>query len=309
MTQEETGRNLVLHRQDGFRRNFPKLSLVVGMCLLTVMNLFYAANRSEFVVSGSSPLYSFGTLTLLLSGAFFLGLAGLSYLWFGGRQSNTRMQRRDASGKVNLSINKITADAFFKNGRILVLVAVLYAVFFALVDAIIIYQPTVDFFTIYNVSGVTFRVLTCCGGPADIPVFLFYFPSQHLGLQLVPLSVLLMILVSSLVGLNISLLYMATRLSRGTSAGIAPRSGAGVKRTKGGSFSSVVGAAFGLFSGCPTCAAAFFLSMVAGSGATAVSSLLSEYQPAIVALTIPLLLGSIYWQAKSVRILMQGCSV
>ena len=276
------------------------------------------------MVSGASPLYAFTSLAILLSGAFFLGMAGITLMLY-ARSSPWPYQLRsvpavqpETNNRDTLSsspaISKVVSEAFFGQYRVVLVVSLLYAVFFAVIDAVLIYQPNVDFLSAYNVSGITLRVLTCCGGPADVPVFLVYFPAQHMGIQLIPLSVLLMILVSMLVGLNVSLLFTATRLSRGSSAfltsGSSLRRGkARVGRKRRTSLGGIAGAIFGLFSGCPTCAAAFFVSMVAGSGATAVSSLLSQYQPAIVGLTIPLLLGSIYWQAKSVRILMQGCSV
>jgi hypothetical protein len=69
-----------------------------------------------------------------------------------------------------------------------------------------------------------------------------------------------------------------------------------------------LGAAFGLFAGCPTCAATFFISMIAGTGATALSTLISSYQPLVVAVTVPLLFFSIFWQAKSIGIILQGCN-
>ena len=184
-------------------------------------------------------------------------------------------------------LGRIISDAIFLQKKLFVSATAIYALVFALLDGILVYQPNVNFAIDYAVNSPTWRVATCCGTPAYVPVGLLYLPAQHLGVELFPLSVLLMLIVSVLVGLNVALIVKALRLSRS-------------QNTKGAA-GSVLGAAFGLFAGCPTCAAAFFLSMIAGTGATAFSAIIAEYQPLIVALTLPLLTFSIYLPGKKHR--------
>ena len=172
-------------------------------------------------------------------------------------------------------------------------------------DAILIYQPTVDFPSAYGVANPSAFVETCCGPPGYIPVGLVYFPAQHFGIQLIPISVLIMVLVSLLVGVNVSLIVVSVRKTRS----LKQESKVSPQFRKSSLMGGALGAAFGLFAGCPTCAAVFFLSMIAGSGATAFSLVISQYQPVIIVLSIPLLLGSIFWQAKSIRTILLGCTV
>jgi hypothetical protein len=207
----------------------------------------------------------------------------------------------DASKILHRRSLGIIADVVFGHKRLFVFATATYGVVFALLDGILVYQPNVNFAINYAVTGPTTRVLTCCGTPAYIPVGLLYLPAQHIGVEIFPLSVLLMLIISILVGLNLSMLFRAFSLSR-TSKYKTNTAG------RKGAVASFFGATFGLFAGCPTCAAAFFLSLIAGTGATAFSTLIAEYQPLIVALTIPLLFFSIFWQARSITTIMQGCS-
>ncbi|MGI0090800.1 MAG: hypothetical protein ACREBS_03735 [Nitrososphaerales archaeon] len=278
----------------------PKVSFLSGIVLFTISNFFYAANMTEFNKYNASASYSFTSLFLVILASAMLAVSALSYL---------SVERKippafDDNSKIILwSIERIIADTLFGEKRIVIVASATYAVFFAFLDGILIYQPSVNFFFEYVVNGPTWRIVSCCGLPGYVPVGLLYLPAQHIGLQLVPLSVLIMLLVSILVGLNVALLYRAFMQTKRFQTNVNKVSG-----TRGAA-GGAVGAIFGLFAGCPTCAATFFVGMIAGSGATIFSTVVSEYQPVIVALTLPILFASIYWQARSFRTILQGCAV
>ena len=275
----------------------PKLAVVSGAAFVAAGNLFYLMNIDRFYNFPPSLVYPIVSLIFVSLSAISLAVATISYLRI---ESKISPVEDEDSKVVNWRIGRIVADAFFGEKKIVVPATVLYALLFALLDGILIYQPGVNFSVAYGLSGPTWRIVACCGFPGYVPVGLLYLPAQHIGLQLIPLSIMIMTLVSTLVGLNLSLLYKAFRQLRSENV-----SSSGKKGITPGAF----GVLFGLFAGCPTCAAAFFLSMMAGTGATAFSVLIAEYQPLIIALTVPLLLASIYWQAKSIRTLLQGCAL
>ena len=274
--------------------------LISGLILLILTLAIYTAFWNEFM-GGTDNSAVYASLFALVGASICFGISGVSFL----RQARRAPPNFDSkSGKVSQSPSKVIADAFFRNRRIMILASITYALFFAVIDAIIVYQPTVDFGSNYGVSGFeSSSLLSCCGPPGYVPVGLVYFPDWHAGLQIIPLSVILMVLISALVALNVSLIYSATKASRLT--------GANTNRGRGrkSSFGGILGTVIGLFAGCPTCAAAFFLSMLAGSGATAFSIYISQYQALIITLTVPLLLASIYFQARSTSIILQGCNV
>jgi len=284
--------------QDRPNYTLTKVTFVFGIVLLTAIDFFYLLNRSEFYNLSAPPAYSYASLLIFVLATVSIGISLFSFL---------RIQQEippvaDASMTFHWRPVRIISDAVFQQRRLFVIATAIYAVVFALLDGILVYQPNVNFFTYYLVNGPTWHIVTCCGTPPYVPVGLLYLPAQHLGVELFPLSVSLMLIVSLLVGLNVSLLFRAFSLTR---------TGADEKETsrRKGVAASVLGAAFGLFAGCPTCAAVFFLSMVAGTGATAFSTLIAEYQPLIVALTIPLLSFSIFWQSRSIGTILQGCSL
>jgi hypothetical protein len=276
-----------------------KLSFVTGMLFLIANNLFYSFTRAEFFDIGASPSYALASLGLLATGSILVALAIFSFL---SVSRKLPLELRGKSNQVSLPLRKIVGDALFGEKNVVLISGILYSIIFALLDGILIFQPTIDFHAVYGVSGNTPLVTTCCGPTGYVPVFLAFLPAAHLGIQLTPLSGLVMILVSSLVGLNLALLYRAIRQSN-------PMSGTEGAERKRGTLGGMLGAGVGLFAGCPTCAAAFFLSMIAGSGATVLSAFVAKYQPLILGLTVPLLLASVLWQSKSIRRMTIGCTL
>ena len=274
-----------------------KWLLVLGLVLLITNNLFYGANSVEFFHIGAPAYFVFTSLFLILFGSAAFGFSAFSYL----RIAKTLSMEIDSNSKqVKWPLGRIVSEAFFREWKLLLVSAVLYAVLFAFLDGILVFQPGVNFQNSYGASTTSFLVTTCCGPTGYVPVLLMFFPSLNLGLQLIPFSGLIMLLISALVGLNIALLSTAVKKSRTQLSTV--RSGKGL-------LGSSAGAVFGLFAGCPTCAAVFLFTLIAGSGATAASLFLSQFQPLFVFLSVPLLLASMVWQAKSIRRLLVGCAV
>lgn len=271
-------------------------AFMIGLLLLIVNDFFYVAFGEEFYSTGASPFFSYTSLALLFFASVSTALSAFSFL---SKSREILPETDKASNQVMWSLRKIVGDTFYGEKKVVISAAVIYAVIFAFLDAILIFQPGINFGTAYGVSNPSMLVTVCCGPTGYVPVLLVFIPALSFGLELVPFSAMMMALISTLVGLNLALLYRAVKQSRPL--------GANSRRSGKGTFGGVVGAAFGLFAGCPSCAATFFLSMIAGSGATAFSILVSEYQPLIVILTVPLLLASIFWQSKSIRRLL-SCS-
>jgi hypothetical protein len=272
-----------------------KATFCIGIVLFATANLFYWLNISQFYNIGAPWVYSYISLLIVSLASLSIGVSAFYYFFVQQKISPVSV---DSSRAVQWRVVRIVSDAIFREKKLFISATVIYAVVFSFLDGILVYQPQVNFVTYYAASVPTWRVLTCCGTPAYVPVGLIYLPAQHIGVELYPLSVLLMLVVSLLIGLNLSLLVRAFRASRSSS---------GKTSEKKGVVGSILGAAVGLFAGCPTCAAAFFLSMIAGTGATAFSTLIAKYQPLIFTLTLPFLAFSIFYQAKSITTILAGC--
>ena len=100
-----------------------------------------------------------------------------------------------------------------------------------------------------------------------------------------------MIAVSSLVGINMAVAFYTYR-NRPKNVNAYWLGG--------------LGAAIGLFTGCPTCAGLFLGSMIQAAGEVTIAGLLAQYQPVFIALTIPLLLASTYLILRSLRMIQYG---
>jgi hypothetical protein len=165
-------------------------------------------------------------------------------------------------------------------------VAVVYGLVYAFFSSLITYQPTVNFATVYGVSQPGWSYLTCCGDAGTVPKLIVYVsPSLHLGMVLVPLSLLFLFVVPLLVGFNVALSYYALRQSS------FPVSGRWLLSS---------GAVVGLFTACPTCAGLFLASSIGGIGTT-LAVALAPYQLLFIAITIPVLLLGPLFTALSVK--------
>jgi len=178
--------------------------------------------------------------------------------------------------------------------RYFVASTLLYGLFYAFVTSIIVYQPTVDFAQAYKAVIPSILVGPCCGPPLYAPILTVYLVN-HLGLLVIPLSAILLVVVSVLVGLN---------------SALAAFSFANRVRSSGRGWVGGLGAVVGLFTGCPTCAGLFFANVIGGAGAVSLAGLLSYYQPAFLALSVPVLLASPYLISRSLsKVFKEGCIV
>jgi len=176
--------------------------------------------------------------------------------------------------------------------RLFVASAVLYGAFYAIITSMIVYQPTVDFAQAYGIQVPSAHVTPLRAAPLFTPVVTVYVVN-HLGLLLIPLTTLLLVTTSVLVGLNFAL------------AGFAFDSRA---RGVGRGWVGGIGAVVGLFTGCPTCAGLFFANFLGGAGAVSFATLLGYYQPAFILLSIPVLLAAPYLTSRSLsKVFRDGC--
>ena len=170
--------------------------------------------------------------------------------------------------------------------RVGVVVGVLYAILYSFVSSLLVYQPGVDFAKVYGVSQPGWAYTACCGVAGTVPTITVYLsPALHLGMEVVPLTLLFLFLIPILVGLNAVLSFYALKLSSFPVRG----------RWLAGS-----GAVIGLFTACPTCAGLFLAGSFGAAGAT-LAIALAPYQVFFIAVTLPVLIVGPVLTAVSVR--------
>ncbi|MCS4538103.1 MAG: hypothetical protein HYY67_04505 [Thaumarchaeota archaeon] len=182
--------------------------------------------------------------------------------------------------EIPYNIGSIIPYIFTEKGvvKIFIIAVILYGMFYSFVTSMIVYMPDVKFSEVYNAIIPSVIISPCCGPPGQIPVLVGYL-TENIGFLILPLTLLTLVIVSGLVALNVSLTYYAWKNRPSISKQ---------------NWSAGLGAAIGLFTGCPTCAGLFLANIVGGAGATTLALSLAPFQFLIIAITIPVLLITPY---------------
>ena len=170
-----------------------------------------------------------------------------------------------------------------RSRRIFAATFVAYGAFFSLASGALVYQPSLSFSYHYGVDVPSAEISPCCDAPGYMPRVLVYL-TDTVGLQIVPLNAVLQAAVSYLVGLNAAVAASAYSLSR-----------------KGRGAGGSIGAATGLFVGCPTCVGTFLSVFFGTAGGIALSAALVQMQTLLIAVTIPVLLATPFLLARRLR--------
>ena len=178
-----------------------------------------------------------------------------------------------------------------KSRRIFAVVFAMYGLFFALMSGSIVYQESLSFSYHYGVAVPSIEIAPCCDLPGYMPKILAYM-TDHIGLQIIPINLVLQVTVSYLVGLNAAVAARAYTLSRG-------------RRGLGGS----LGAATGLFIACPTCAGSAISVFAGAASGILVTAALVQIQTILIALTIPVLLLTPFILVYSLQKSSGGCAM
>ena len=195
---------------------------------------------------------------------------------------------KDSSGGIVSIIASSTLNK--KSRKIFLLTFIGYGIFFSLTSGMLVYQPEVVFSYHYNAVVPSVHLNPCCGDPGYMPEIIVYL-TEHVGLQIIPINLVLQLVVSYLVGLNTALAVISFNLFR-----------------KGGGLSSL-GATTGLFIACPTCVGAFSSIFIGTSGALAFTVAITQLQTLFILITIPILLATPFIIAKKLRNADGSCMV
>jgi len=169
-----------------------------------------------------------------------------------------------------------------KSRKIFIGTFIAYGIFFSLTSGTLVYQPQVSFSYHYGAEIPSMQIAPCCDAPGYMPKILVYL-TDHVGLQIIPINLVLQILVSYLVGLNMAIAFSAYTLSK-----------------KGRGFGGV-GAVTGLFIACPTCVGTFLSIFVGTASGIALTIALTQLQTLFIAITIPILIGTPFIMARKLQ--------
>ncbi|HEX5458311.1 MAG TPA: hypothetical protein VFX64_08025 [Candidatus Nitrosotalea sp.] len=261
--------------------------ILVGFLAIAISFLAYTKNNNLIITPAAMPaLQRLAVATYLVLFASF-GSIG----WGLYKMYRTKITNADSS------ISSIIANAIHnkRSKQIFIISAIGYGIFFAFTSGIIIYKPDINATDYGFPKPPHIELSPCCDLPGYMPM-IFAFFTEHVGLQIIPLNLLLLVTVSFLVGLNFAI--SSTVFSIAKSGG------------KLGAF----GAVTGLFVGCPTCAGTIFTMLFGfGAGATTFTLFLTSFEAQIqtifIAISIPILMITPVIMAKKIKSQNGSCAV
>ena len=268
-------------RESGFRVFF------VGFFSLVIAFLIYSRltmPSSELLRVESDQLIGLAYGMLAITAASIAAMLYGAYIIFRSEQIRTALDSTDSL------ISFITRPFFSGRNywKMMIVAAISYGIFFGLLSQILVYRADVSF-TEKGIKVPSFDLIPCCAVPGYMPMLTVYI-TDHFLILIIPINVILATIVSLLVGFNIALSVFAFRLKKSLQ-----------RKT---SLAAGIGAASGLFVGCPTCAGSLISALlgigVAGAGGTS-ASVLAPFQTLFIAASIPALIVAPFLTARSIK--------
>ena len=256
--------------------------IIIGFVVIGIIFVLYSS-INDFSITTDS-IQSVERLAFGFYVVLFMSVAGIGY---GIYRYHQRKSMENDHGILTI-IAKATMNS--KSRKIFAVTFVAYGMFFSLTAGLIVYQPDVIFSYHYDAIVPSAHMTVCCAEPGYMPKIIVYV-TEHVGLQIIPINLLLVIVVSYLVGLNTALAIKAISMTR-----------------KSGGLTGI-GATTGLFVACPTCVSTFFAIFIGSSSAVTFTVILTQLQTLFVGITIPILLLTPILIAKKMQKKDDNCSL
>ena len=261
--------------------------ILIGFLAIAVSFLAYAKNNNLTITPAAMPALQ--RLAIAIYVVLFSSFVAIGWGLYKTYRAKISSADTTILSVIANSINNKRAKQIF------VISAIGYGLFFALTSGIIIYKPDINATDYGFPKPPHVELSPCCDLPGYMPM-IFAFFTEHVGLQIIPINLLLLVSVSFLVGLNFAV--SSTVFSIAKSGG------------KLGAF----GAITGLFVGCPTCAGTAFTMLFGfGTGATTFTLFLTSFEAQVqtifIAISIPVLLATPIIMAKKIRSQNGSCAV
>ena len=264
-----------MEKQSEKSKSNGKKLIVFGFVTIALLFVMYSRYQNPEMITPDA----FDSIQRIAYGFYIIMIASFGAIAFG--MYRYHKDKVNQNGKdLSTIIALVTWNS--KSRKIFVATFIGYGIFFSLASGTLIYQPEVNFSTHYGADIPSGFVAPCCDGPGYMPKVIVYL-TEHVGLQIIPINLVLQVIVSYLVGLNVAIAAKAYSISK-----------------KEGSISTV-GAATGLFIACPTCAGTFLSIFIGTASGIALSIALTQLQTLLIAISIPILLVTPYLMAKKLR--------
>lgn len=257
--------------------------MMIGFASVTLLFVLYSRYQDPANLTPDA----IGTVQRLAYGFYVALAAALASVTYGMYKYHLAKVTEWDAGVKNISSVIAITTWNSRSRRIFVASFVGYGIFFSLVSGTLVYQPEINFAVHYGADIPSGFVSPCCDEPGYMPKIIIYM-TEHIGLQIIPINLVLQIIVSYLVGLNAAVAAGAYSVSK---------KGRGL---------GTMGTVTGLFIACPTCAGTFFSVFAGTASGIALSAVLAQMQTLFIAISIPVLLLTPYIMARRL-LLAEGC--
>jgi hypothetical protein len=269
-----------MEKQATVRNNKGKSLIISGFIAIAVLFLIYSRSSSlELTPEAVAVLERLAVIFYIILIMSFIAISLGLYKYH---------NQKALENKKGLLSTIATATLNKKSRRIFILTFIGYGIFFSLTSGMLVYQPEVEFSYHYNAIIPSAHITPCCGEPGYMPKIIVYF-TEHTGLQIVPINLVLQIFVSYLVGLNTALALSAFTFFK-----------------KGSGINSI-GATTGLFIACPTCVGAFSSIFIGSASAIAFTVAITQMQTLFILFTIPILITTPFIMARKLKLQDNNC--
>ena len=272
-----------MEKQIGEKTGKGKKLIILGFVTISILFLLYSRYQDSELLTPSA----IESIQRIAYGFYIVLVASFGAIAFGMYRYH---KEKIESKKSDLLTIIALATWNLRSRKIFVATFVGYGIFFSLVSGTLVYQPDVNFAIHYGAEIPSGFVAPCCDKPGYMPKMIIYL-TEHIGLQIIPINLVLQVTVSYLVGLNTVIAVNAYAIS------------------KKGRGMSTIGAASGLFIACPTCAGTFLSVFVGTASGIALSIALAELQTLFIAISIPVLLITPFVMAKKLRNADGSCKI
>ena len=251
-----------------------RVLIIIGFAVIGIIFTLYS-NIDDFSITDDS----IQAIERLAIGFYIILLLSFGAIGYGIYRYHHKKSAENTNDILTI-IAKITLNS--KSKKIFVVTFVAYSMFFSLTAGLIVYQPDVTFSHHYDAIIPSAHMNICCGEPGYMPTIIVYI-TEHVGLQIIPINLVLVIIVSYLVGLNTAIAVKAISITK-----------------KSGGLTGI-GAITGLFVACPTCVSTFFALFIGSTSAVTFTVILTQLQTLFVGITIPILLLTPILIAKKIQ--------
>ena len=256
--------------------------IIIGFVVIGIIFVLYS-NVDDFSITKDS----IQAIERLAIGFYVILLMSFGTIGYGIYRYHQRKSMENTNGILTI-IAKTTMNS--RSRKIFVATFIAYGMFFSLTAGLIVYQPDMIFSHHYDAVVPSAHIDACCGEPGYMPTIIVYV-TEHVGLQIIPINLVLVVVVSYLVGLNTALAIKAISITK-----------------RSGGLTSI-GATTGLFVACPTCISTFFAIFIGSSSAVTFTVILTQLQTLFVGITIPILLLTPILIAKKMQKKDDGCAL